>query len=95
MYKYLSPTDGSAGELVTPDKTRPQVEAEYDDGRDLYRRSHFGYLPGEQKTRNYVGSNFSKVDLLWRQCVLAMCAFYVIKATSVRLCFCIKAPTAV
>ena len=56
--------DGSAGELVTPDKTRPQVEAEYDDGRDLYRRSHFGYLPGEQKHRQYIGPHYSPVNTL-------------------------------
>lgn len=55
--------DGSAGELVTPNKSRPQVNEESEGGRELYRATHADFLPGEQKHRNYTLGSFDKVCL--------------------------------
>ena len=39
--------DDSAGDMVSPQKTRQQVEAEDAVGKDLYKKSHNDYDVGE------------------------------------------------
>ena len=56
-------SDGFAGELVNPDKSRVDVEREGEEGRDLYRRTHADYRVGEQHCRNYKQPNYSKNDM--------------------------------
>jgi hypothetical protein len=53
-------TDGFAGELVNPDKSRVSVAEEAEIGRDLYRESHKDFQVGEQKTRNYQYKSYNK-----------------------------------
>ena len=55
-------TDGYAGELVNPDKSRVAVAMESEEGRDLYRQTHADFLVGEQHTRNYKQPNYNKED---------------------------------
>ena len=50
--------DGSAGELINPNKSPGQVFAEEEEGRDLYRKTHFDYRVGEQCDRNYFHPRF-------------------------------------
>lgn len=52
--------DGSAGELVSPNKTRAQVSKESESGLHLYKITHADFLPGEQKDRNYIHGSFRK-----------------------------------
>ena len=53
MFAHAIFTDGYAGDLINPNKSRAQVEKEGEEGRDLYRKTHFDYLLGEQKNHNY------------------------------------------
>ena len=53
---------GTAGELVSPPKSRVQVNVEAEVGRDLYRQTHADFLPGEQKTRLYSTPNFNRMN---------------------------------
>lgn len=52
---YGIPTarDISAGELLNPDKSSAQVEAESNEGLELYKKSHLAYTVGERHTRQY------------------------------------------
>jgi len=50
--------DGSAGELISPYKTWPQVEEESEVGRHLYRMTHADYHPGEKCDRNYTHPSY-------------------------------------
>lgn len=52
--------DGSAGELISPNKGRKEVNEAYETGRDLYRRTHFNYRVGEQCNRGYVSGNYNQ-----------------------------------
>lgn len=54
--------DGTAGELVSPDKPRTQVDIESETGRELYRKTHFDYLVGEQCNRNYTTPSYNRTD---------------------------------
>ncbi len=53
---------GTAGELVSPPKSRVQVNEEAELGRELYRRTHSDYRPGEQKTREYAHPSYNQLD---------------------------------
>ncbi|XP_070570083.1 EF-hand domain-containing family member B-like [Ptychodera flava] len=52
--------DGSAGELVSPDKTYEQVMTEGNEGHDLYIVTHNDYDVGEKKDRKYDWSRYAK-----------------------------------
>lgn len=55
--------DGSAGELINPNKSRAQVFAEDEEGHDLYRTTHSDYRVGEQCNRNYFHPSFNRNSL--------------------------------
>lgn len=52
--------DGTAGELVNPDKTREEVNEEAESGRELYRQTHHNFLVGEAVDRNYTHPSYEK-----------------------------------
>jgi hypothetical protein len=55
----ISTTDGSAGEMINPDKDFHDVCNEYDEGHDLYVATHHDYHVGESVNRNYTNSNYN------------------------------------
>ena len=61
MHVYFLP-DGYAGDLINPNKSRVQVEQEGEEGRDLYRKTHFDYLLGEQKNHNYASPSYQRTS---------------------------------
>ena len=52
--------DGSAGELLNPNKTTEEVNEESEQGRELYRKTHWHFKEGEQYERNYTAPNFTR-----------------------------------
>ena len=53
-------SDGTAGELINPDKTYEEVEEEYEVGRPLYRLTHRNFEVGESVNRKYKKPAFSR-----------------------------------
>ncbi|XP_033101758.1 EF-hand domain-containing family member B-like isoform X2 [Anneissia japonica] len=52
--------DGTAGELVSPDKSYEQVELESMQGKELYKWTHHNFEVGESVDRNYDWSRYPK-----------------------------------
>lgn len=52
--------DGTAGELVTPNKSHGQVEQEASVGKDLYKLTHHDFEVGESYDRNYDWTTYKK-----------------------------------
>ncbi|XP_061573964.1 EF-hand domain-containing family member B [Cololabis saira] len=50
----------AAGELISPSKTRQEIELEAQEAHKAYVHSHKDYLPGEQINRKYDMSNYDK-----------------------------------
>jgi hypothetical protein len=56
--QLLFATDISAGQLINPDRTPPEVDSRASRSHDLYRRSHNDYYEGEHFSRNYTHPSF-------------------------------------
>jgi hypothetical protein len=59
-FGLLTVRDGSASEMVSPNKSRDQVEQETQQGKHLYIKSHGSYEVGERVDRDYDWSWFTR-----------------------------------
>ncbi|XP_064646873.1 EF-hand domain-containing family member B-like [Lineus longissimus] len=62
MFGIKTLKDGSAGEMINPDKDFDDVCNEYDAGHDLYVVTHQDYRVGEAVDRNYKNPNYDSTS---------------------------------